>query len=310
MRFVSLFCAFFAIASAQPSPNVESVGVRLGGLAYPRVAMDNQGGVVKLSGPAMRIVSLSTGVDEYLYQFVPPERIVGVSKSAYDESFSAVLDKLKPHKPSIVKDAASILALKPDLVIGSDSMSMDSVDGLKEAGVPVFGMMTTPLTLDQVAANIAVLGYITGTDDAAAVELKRFQGEVARLREQCKAPHGDPRIYGVSMTGFSYGDHTLFQDVMRVVRGTNVAAQNGLHTYERVALPSIAEWNPDWVFTWAVPGNHDYELKRWMEDPYLSKTSASRNGRVIVLQAKEVLPLSPLITGFMNEIAKATCPKE
>jgi ABC-type Fe3+-hydroxamate transport system substrate-binding protein len=98
--------------------------------------------------------------------------------------------------------------------------------------------------------------------------------------------------------------------VMRVVGGSNVAAQNGLHTYQRVDVPTIASWKPDWVFTWAVPGKADQELHRWLEDPNLSQTPASQNHRVIVLKSMEVLPLSSLISGFMSEIAKATCPKE
>lgn len=309
MRLVLFLCGSLML-SAQSSPNVESVGARIGGTAYPRMAMDHQGATVKLTGPAMRIVSLIGGSNDYLYQIVPPERIVGVTKSAYDEGFSPILDKVIQYHPAVVKDFDSIMALKPDLVITTDSMMIDVGGKLREAGIPVFGIITTPATLDQIGANVQVLGYVTGADEGASKELKRFQSEVARIAAQCSKPHGQPRIYGVSMTGFSYGDHTLFQDMMRVLNATNVAAVGGLHTYQQVDLPTIASWNPDWVFTWAVPGQQERELHRWLEDPNLSKTSASQNRRIIVLKSTDILPLSPSITGFMNEIAKATCPKD
>jgi iron complex transport system substrate-binding protein len=308
MRLCLVLLASLSALSGQVAPDLEAANIRLGGLAYPRAAMDFQGGTVKLAAPPRRIVTLSDHVDEYLYQFLPGERIVGVSKSGFDESFSSVVDKVNQFHPEIIKDTASILRLKPDLVLAADSMSLSGSD-LRAAGIPVFSISVTPTTLDQVAANIVALGYVTGADEAAKAELNRFQGVIEQVRETCKAPHGEPRIYGVSMTGFSFGDHTLFQDVIRLVRGTNVAAENGMHTYEKVSPATVAQWNPDWVFTWAVPGSGDYERRRWMEeDPGLRMTSAVKNNRVTVLQSKEVLPLSSLITGYIQKIADATCP--
>jgi iron complex transport system substrate-binding protein len=308
MRFCLVLLATISALNAQKTPNLDAASIRLGALAYPRVAIDFQGGTAKIKAPAQRIVSLSSHVDEYLYQFLPGERIVGVSNSSYGESFSSVLDKVQKFHPPIVKDAASILRLKPDLVLTSDSMSLDATAELAAAGVPVFSINTTPLTLDEIAANIVALGYVTGADEGAKTELGRFQAEIENVRQQCKAPHGEPRIFGVSMTGFSYGDHTLFQDIMRLVGGTNVAAQNGMHTYQRVDAATVAGWNPDWVFTWAQPGHKDQELQRWMkEDPRLSRTSAATQRHISVSDAKVVLPLSPLTTTFIHTIADAIC---
>jgi ABC-type Fe3+-hydroxamate transport system substrate-binding protein len=266
---------------------------------------------VKINAPARGIVTLSSHVDEYLYKFLPGERILGVSKDAYDGSFSAVSDTVNKFHPKIVKDAESILRMKPDLVLASDSMSIGGTAELRAAGVPVFAINTTPLTLNEVAANIAALGYVTGEDERAKAEVDRFQGEVEAVGRQCKERHPEPRIFAVSMTGFSYGDHTLFQDIMRLVGATNVAAQNGMHTYQRVDTPTIGEWNPDWVFTWAVCGRAEDERQRWMErDQHLRVISAVKQNRVFVLQVKEVLPLSPLVTGFIHKIAGATCLAE
>ncbi|MEI9812298.1 MAG: ABC transporter substrate-binding protein [Acidobacteriota bacterium] len=287
--------------------DVDSVRARLGGTAYPRKAMDHQGTTVKLAAPAKRIVSLSNATDEYLYQIVPAERIVGVTKSAYDAEFSAVLDKVKVSHPAVVKDVESILKLKPHLVLTADSMSLQLGDGLRDAGIPVFGLFTNVTKLDQVAANIAVVGYVTGEDEGARKELDRFQREIAQIEAQCKAPHPPAKIYGVSMTGFTYGDQTLFQDVMRITGGTNIAAVNGMHTYDKVDRAMVTSWNPEWVFTWAVPGKQSEELHRWMDDPGLGSTTAAKNHRINVSVAKDVLPLSSLVTTFAHTIANATC---
>jgi iron complex transport system substrate-binding protein len=229
-----------------------------------------------------------------------------VTKSAYDKDFSAVIDKVEKYHPAVVKDADSLMKLKPDLVIATDSMSSNVIEEARAAGIPVFGLFTNITKLDQVAANITVLGYVTGADEGAKRELDRFQKEIAAIEAQCKAPH-EARIYGVSMTGFTYGDQTLFQDVMRVVGGRNVAAENGMHTYDKVTREEVAQWNPDWVFTWATPGKQSEELKRWMDDPGLGDTNAAKNARINVSVARDVLPLSSLVTTFARTIANATC---
>jgi iron complex transport system substrate-binding protein len=307
MRFCPILIFSASFLSAQ-TPDLAAANIRLGGPAYPRLAMDFEGGTVKVAAPPQRIVVLSDHVAEYLYQFLPGERIVGINKAAYGE-FSAILDKVDRFHPPVVSDAQSILKLKPDLVLTSDSMAVDATAELRAAGIPVFAIFTTPLTLDEVAANLVALGYVTGADEGAKSELARFENEIARVRDQCKAPHGAPHIFGVSMTGFSYGDHTLFQDIVRLVGGTNVAAENGMHTYERVDVATVAEWNPDWVFTWDLPGNKDQELQRWTkDDPSLRLTSAALKHRISVSEAKVVLPLSTLVTTFIHTIADATCP--
>jgi ABC-type Fe3+-hydroxamate transport system substrate-binding protein len=90
----------------------------------------------------------------------------------------------------------------------------------------------------------------------------------------------------------------------------NVAAENGMHTYQRVDAATVAQWNPDWVFTWAVPGKQGIELRRWMEtDPGLRETSAAKGGHISVSLAREVLPLSSMVTRFIHTMADATCPK-
>lgn len=296
------------VSSFAQTPDIAAANMRIGGLSYPRVAIDFQGTTAKLTAAPKRIVVLSDHIAEYLYQFLPGERIVGINKGAFEE-FSSVQDKVNKYHPKVVKDAKSILELKPDLVLTSDSMSTNASAELQVAKVPVFSIQTTPPTLDQIAANIVVLGYVTGADEAAKKELDRYQGEIEYARQRCKEPHGEPRIYAVSMTGFSYGDQTLFQDIMKVVRGTNLAAQNGMHTYERLDIATVVKWNPDWVFTWALPGKKDQELRKWtQDDPGLRSISASRNHRVFVLESREVLPLSPLTTTFIRKIAEATCP--
>jgi iron complex transport system substrate-binding protein len=298
-----------AAALAQSVRNLESVRVRLGPQTYPRMAMDSQAGTVVLRTQAMRIVSLASNTDEYLYQIVPPDTVVGVSASAYNETFSAVLPYVNKYRPPVARDIESILKLKPDLVITTDSSPHEPVHALQDAGIPVFRQRTLSTRLDQVADNITVVGYLTGYDERARIERSRFERELAEIAQQCKKPHEPARIYGVSMSGFSYGDETLFHDVVRLVGGVNVSAENGLHTYDQITKDFIARTNPDWVFAWSAPGpgKREEELRRWMDDPVLSKIPAANMNRIIVSDAKDIFVLSPLVTNLAHILADATC---
>jgi iron complex transport system substrate-binding protein len=297
-------------AEAQAPSEIPSVDVargRLGPAAYPRRAMDPNGGTIQLDAAPERIVSLHTNTDEYLMGVVPPERIVGVTSSAYDEDFSRLPDLLAPYEPGIATDAASILALEPDLVIGTLSTSSEVVYALEAAKIPVFRLDTLVTRLEQVAENITVLGYITGQDELARQARARSESEITAIADQCAAPRPRVRIFGHSMTGFSYGDQTLFHDVVRLIGAVNVAAEGGLHTYERIDREDVLAWNPDWVFTWANPGEEAKELQRWMGDPYLGQTSAAITRRIVVSDGRDTRRLSPLITTRARTIADAVC---
>lgn len=303
-----LFVAQSALAQEN---NFDSVRVRFGAPQYPRSAIDSQGGVVILKSPPRRIVSLALNTDEYLYQVVPPEFVVGVSRFAYNVTFSAVLDHVDKYKPQIASDKDAILAANPDLVIGTDSVPMELVEALTAAGIPVFRMWTLTNNLEQVADNITVVGYLTGQDESARKERARFEREIMEIEAQCRPAKNPPaRIYGVSMQEFGFGDHTLFQDVIRRIGAVNVAAEGGLHAYEPVTHEQIVSFDPGWVFTWSAPGteNHQKELRRWVDDPVLGKMAAVKTNRVIVSDGKDIFLLSPRVTTLAHILADATCP--
>jgi iron complex transport system substrate-binding protein len=314
--FLVLLTALACLAqpAAPAARNLDSVRVRLGGTDYPRRAMDSQGGVVVVQSAPKRLVSGALNTDEYLYQIVPPETVVGVSRFAYDVAFSAVLGHVEKHQPVIAKDQAAIESVKPDLVIATDSIPLGVVEGLKAAGIPVFRLWTNVTRLEQVADNITVVGYLTGQDESARRERERLEREIAGIEAQCRTSKVFPapaRVYGVSMEGFTFGENTLFQDVIRRIGAVNVAAENGVPAYDPVTSDDIARFNPGWVFTWSAPGaeNHEKELRRWINDAKLGVTPAAKANRIIVSDGKDIFLLSPRVTTMAHILADHVCGK-
>ena len=282
--------------------------VHTGALAYPRSAVDPLGAHVVLDAPPTRIVSLEYEIDEYLYRIAAPQHIVGVSVYAYGVNASSVLGPVNRFQPKVAGDIETILRLKPDLVVAGVRSRPDLVHTLQAAGVRVFRLPTMATRLAQVAENVSVVGYLTGRDETARQERLRFERELAGIAARCKiGGRPAPRIFGVSMIGYTQGDQTLFQDIVRLVGAVNVAAQNGVHAYEKVGNETVLRWNPDWVFAWSDPGKRADELRRWRDDPALGATAAVRKGQVVVSDGKDHLSLSSGVTKLAQTMADVLC---
>ena len=289
-------------------PNAAEAPVKTGSVVYPRTAVDPLGARVVLDAPPKRIVSLEYEIDEYLYGVVEPEHVVGVSKQAYRPQLSNVLAQVDRYQPKVAGDIETILRLKPDLVVAGVRSKSDLIHALQSAGVRVFRLPTLATRLEQVAENITLVGYLTGRDEPARLERQRFESELADIDAQCrKAGHRGARVFGVSMIGYTHGDQTLFQDIVRLVGAVNVAAQNGIHTYEKIGNETVLRWNPDWVFTWSDPGKGVEELRRWSEDPALGATAAVKKRQVVVSDGKDHLSLSSEVTKLAHTMANVLC---
>jgi iron complex transport system substrate-binding protein len=281
-----------------------SAHIRVGGPGYPRVAVDSAGYTVRIPRPARRIVSHYWSIDEFLYSIVPPERVVGVSESAYERRISNVHMLAERFRPIVAGDAEMVLRLNPDLVLVAGNARGDFNDLLRGAGVPVYRVFTMFTTLAQVAETMRLIGYLTGEDAAAAERIARFWTEIGRAR--ARRPPGAPAVRILGMGGrFTYGRDTLFDDILTALGAVNVGAEGGLRGYAAVDSERIVRWNPDWIVAGADRGAAGQVRARLLEDPGVALTNAAKNGRILVVENNVFLPMSPFTTRLVDAIAEA-----
>lgn len=113
-----------------------------------------------------------------------------------------------------------------------------------------------------------------------------------------------PRIFGMGGK-YSYGDQTLFHDIVKTLGGVNVGAEGGFHGYDSVNTEQIVRWNPEWIITGADPGMTKQALARLLEDPAIALTQAAKNGRILVLENNVFLPMSTFTTLIVRAMAEA-----
>ena len=278
--------------------------IRTGSLKYPRVAVDSDLFRVRIAKPARRIVSQYWSIDEYLYSVVPPERVVAVSQSAYDRRISNVYPFAERFRPVIATDPEKVLRQDPDLILVSYSARLDFCDLVRTTGIPIYRAFAMFTTLEQVAETIRLTGYLTGEDTAAAKEVDRFWSGIRRAQARKPANAPRPRILGMGGRS-SYGDQTLFHDIVKTLGGINVGAEGGLRGYNSVNTEQIVQWNPQWIIAGADRGKTKEVLDRMLQDPGIAITQAARDGHIVVLENNVFLPMSPFTTLFVNAIAEA-----
>jgi len=280
-------------AATQPGPR-----------GYPRQTVDSDGVIVRIERKPSRIVSQYWSIDEYLYAVVPPERVVGVSESAYLPNVSNVLHQVLRFQPRVASTPENVLRLHPDLIVVSSSSSSDLTSLLRTTGIPVYRMFINFTTLAQIEEYIRLTGYLTGEDDAAETAAKKFHEDIERAKSMRPANVRPPRILGMGGQ-YSYGANTLFNDVVRAVGGVNIAAENGLVGYDLVTGEQIARWNPEWIVAGADHDAMEQTRARILADPAVALTEAGKRGQILVLENRTFLPMSPFSTIRATALAEA-----
>jgi iron complex transport system substrate-binding protein len=249
-----------------------------------------------------RIVSQYWSVDEYVYALVPPERVVGVSETAYSDASSNVLPYVTRYRPAIATDPEQVLRANPDLVIAPDSGRAEVTGILRDAGLPVYRMLTQFETLDAIAAHIGLVGYLTGEDAAAAAETERFRRVIARAAAMRPPDGRAPRVLGMGAT-YTYGSQTLFHDILRVLGAENVAATHGFTGYDHVSDEQIVRWDPEWIIAGAIRGQARQTRAALLARPAIAVTSAARLGHVVAIEDDVFLPMSPYTARLVELLA-------
>lgn len=282
-------------------------GFSIGREEYPRIATDTRGYTVTVARPAHRIASQYWSVDEYVYSVAPPGDVVSVSSSAYERSMSNVYEWAEKYRPAVAENPEILIRLDPELVMAGGEGSADFSDILRNAGLPVFRVFTMFTTLDEVGKTILLTGYLTGHDAESNRAYREFQAAVERAgaRKPRGAPHA--RILGFGGR-YSYGDRTLFHDIVRALGAVNVGAEHGLHGYDAISTEQVLRWDPEWIVSGSAKGKSAETLQRFLDDPAIRLTTAARKGQILVFENHVFLPMSPFTVLLLDALSESIYP--
>lgn len=259
--------------------------------------IDALGRRVEFEHPPRRVVSLAPSITETLFALGLGGRVVGVTSHC----------NYPPEVPELVRegeieivggfwtpDLEKILALEPDLVIGSAGTPphLRLRESLEHAGVRVVYVHgTAAIDKHQVYADMRTLARIFGADAVAEDLIARIEGEVSRV-EAAVPREGRPKVLvllGPPAWGlWSAGSNTFIGWALRTAGGVNVAER--FSGWPLLDYEFVLSQDPDVIIVSAMGADYTALIEEIRSTP-LAETKAFRSGRIYVvdLEANDVL---------------------
>ncbi len=232
-KLVSLFLALlmiFSVATVMAESNAITV-------------TDMFGREVTIEGPVTRIIALEPSDCEMLCALGCEEALVGRGK--YCDYPASVLE-LPAVQSGANTNLEEILALNPQVVVMSDmAHTTEQVELLEQNGIRVIG--TDANSIEEVYANIRLLGTIMGKDAEAEAVVAQMQKTFADVAAMCEQT--DKTIYFEVMPLewglWSAGTGTFMQELAEICGMKNAFAD--IEGWQQVSQEQVIERNPDYI---------------------------------------------------------------
>jgi iron complex transport system substrate-binding protein len=221
-------------------------------------ATDDTGATVTLAAPAARIVSLAPHATELLFAAGAGARVVGVIATSDWPPEAKALPKIGDAR---ALDLERLVALAPDLVVTWPYTAPAQVATLRARGLAVFTI--DPKTIDGIAADLARLGTLAGTEAQARAQADAFRARLGELRARyALAPRVRVfyQIWNVPL--YTIGGTHLIAQAIGVCGGDNVFAALALPA-PAVSIEAVLAAKPDAIIAGAEGGVRPPWLDDW-----------------------------------------------
>lgn len=263
---------------------------------------DETGRKIDVPDRPKRLVSLAPSVTETLYALGLGGKIVGDTdycdyppEAAQKPHVGAVLD------PSVEK----IVALKPDLVIGSaEANRRETAEQLAKLGIPLYGLSDHAMT--DVLRSIRDLGALLGCPGQAGVLATALEQRIETVeRRVAAAPK--PRVLFVTWYEplITVGRQNFIADVIRRAGGASIADDLS-GEWPRLSLEAVLDRNPDVIL---VPQSQSFSptLDKFRQLPGWRSLAAVKGGRVYRVPDTIIHP-SPRLVDALEAVAQLLHP--
>ncbi|EAD0585803.1 ABC transporter substrate-binding protein [Listeria monocytogenes] len=206
---------------------------------------DATGNTITLEEAPTKIVSLMPSNTEILFTLDLGDKVKGVT--AYDDYPKEAQKVEKVTSTSV--DTEKIIAIKPDLVLGHESMlatEKDAYQLLKDAGINVF---VVPDATDLKAAekSIITVGKLTGKEKEAKEVTDSMEEQKVAIEKKAKELKTSPKVWiEISPDLYTAGKGTFMNEMLELAGGTNVVTESGFIPYNE---EKVVELQPDIILS-------------------------------------------------------------
>ncbi|ASK35559.1 cobalamin-binding protein [Alcanivorax sp. N3-2A] len=259
--------------------------------APARCVTDDAAREVCLAQPAQRIVSLSPGATELLFDAGAGERVVGaVGFSDFPEAAKKI-----PRVGSYKRlDLERILALKPDLIIAWRSGNPRAqTERLESLGQTLY--YSEPRRFDDVASTLQRFATLAGSEAVGGARAQRFRHGIDALAKRYRDAAPVSVFYEVWEEPLMTvnGEHLISQ-VIDLCGGRNVFADLPALT-PRIGREAVLDADPEAIVAGGMGEENPAWLKPWRK--FASLTAVRRDNLFFVPPSTLQRPTPRLLDG-------------
>lgn len=178
-----------ATAPVSPTPPASPAAVEAG---FPRTLVDDDGTEMVVAESPERIISLSPAITETVFALGAGERLVGGTDFDDYPAEAAALPDVATFTGVLMEQ---VLDLEPDVVLaaGNNFTPQADIDRMRELGLTV--LVTYAESVDEVLADIELIGQAVGADDEAATIVEGMEARIGEVEEAVAAIDDRPRVF-------------------------------------------------------------------------------------------------------------------
>lgn len=288
------------VATATPAPATSggSPAAIQSECSYPVTKTDTTGTDVTVDQQPERIVVLQPSDAQIAWEIGAQDRVVGMARTQYTSYLSGRNDttNIKTQDGSVAIE--QVVGLQPDIVLASNTTSIETVRKLRQTGVTVyhFGLV---VSLDEIARNIETVGALVGRCEAATQRANEFRLDVATVERAAALAEARPSVL-YYFFGYTSGNETHIHDVIETAGGDNIAAQAGISGYAQLSSEVAVDRDPDWILYpshASLPSSAAY-----------NETTALRTNQTIELNADYISQPGPRVVIPLMHLANRWHP--
>jgi iron complex transport system substrate-binding protein len=270
---------------------------------FPRDLTDSANAKLTIKEKPQRIVSQTLATDEILMAICEPQRIAALSSEADNPQYSNIIEEAKQVRGRVSGSAEQILQLKPDLIFVASYSKAEFYELLKAANAPFYRFSNFD-KIEDIKSNIRIVGYAIGEDQKAEDLVLKMEREIEATKSRTPK-HAKPlRVMSYSLSGYTAGANTLFDEILKTVGAVNVSTENKIEGFGKISSEQLTKWNPDVII--ASEDRKDIEITRQnlLNNAAVAVTNAGKNKRVIVLPNDTFLSISHHVTKAIDQISQ------
>jgi ABC-type hemin transport system substrate-binding protein len=241
-----------------------------------------------------RIVSLVPSLTEALFAFGAGARVVG--RTRYCTQPPRAVGRVAKVGGTKKVDAECVLGLEPDLVVAvKEENTREDIEGLKEAGVPVF--VGAPETVGEA---LGMLRELAGQVGATGDTVEEMLGPIERVyRRLCREPGSTRRVFASIWKGpyMSVGSDTYVHDVLETCGGENVC--ESFTRYPVLSLEEVEALEPEVVLLPDEPYPFSAED---LAEFYALDVPAAREDRIHLIDGKLLTWYGPRMASSLTQL--------